>query len=876
MNSARTLMAIFLASIVGVSCGGDGDSPAATGGGAGQSGAGSSSRFSVSGAASVGSGLISDSDTNDPTAFFASNDSSSQAQAGPNPGMVLGFLSSGAHGPAGSRFAGRGDEFDYYKVSLAAGQGVSVQMAAWNPSAPGAVDFDIFLFDMDLNLLQSAEDVSAVESLVVQASADYYVVLRALSGAGNYTLRISSGESSSFSAGSGLSRFDDFVPGDAVVVYEPPQLARSAMASRVDNTVLGGAETPAAVLLRSGPSLAATARSASKPAAEWPGKPRSAAMQAKVDTIRKIKVLRANTSVRYAEPNYRAYASAVPNDEFYQYQWHYPKIQLPQAWDITEGANAGEPVIVAVVDTGVVLQHPDLVGQTVPGYDFVSDLTYSRDGDGIDSDPTDEGTSATPGLSSWHGTHVSATVAAKSNDGSGVAGVAPLARVMPLRALGMEGGSSYDIAQAIRFAAGLTNDSNTQPAKRADIINLSLGGDTHSEVIAEAILAAQNAGVVVVAAAGNDGSNAPMYPASLPGVISVSASTLGDELAPYSNFGINIDISAPGGHTGEDLNSDGQVDGVLSAVLRESDGDFFYAYRFLEGTSMAAPHVAGVLALMKAANPALTPAQIEALLLAGEMTDDFGPAGRDDSFGHGVVNAYKSVLAAQSVSGSTEPGVPQLLSSRSRFDFGKVTDLLALRLESSGGDITGINLLSGANWLQISDGVAETGGVEYVVSVDRAALSEGIHRSTITVESSVATLELAVTVDTTTIRLQSDAGRVYFLLFNTAGDEVIAQFSSDVSQGEYNFNFDSVPAGSYYLVAGSDQDNDSYICGAGEACGGWPVLSRLDDFEVTGSRSDVEFLVGHQSSLSNSQSNAARPARGYAIDKSVAIAGKQP
>ncbi len=873
MNNFRPLLAVFFSSLMAVSCGGGSDGPAATGAGVGQAGA-ERTGFSVSGLATVGSGLISDSDTNDPYAYFSANDTAADAQPGPNPGIVLGYLSAVPYGPTGSRFANQADTFDTYKVSLAAGQRVAVQMAGWDPGAPGAVNINLFLFDMDKELRQVSESIEAVDALVVQTTGEYYVVLGALAGASNYTLRISSGESAAFATTRGLSRLDDFIPGDAVVAYAPQGTARNAMASSPNSSVLGGRDTSAAVLVRSAAASAFSARSAVKHVDEWSGLPRSAAMQAKIDTIATINALRADATVRYAEPNYRAYDLAIPNDELYPYQWHYPKIKLPQAWDITEGASGGEPVIVAVVDTGVILQHPDMLGQTVPGFDFVSDPAYSRDGDGIDSDPTDQGTSATPGLSSWHGTHVSATVAARSNDGSGVAGVAPLARVMPLRALGLEGGSSYDIAQAIRFAAGLANDSTTFPAKRADIINLSLGGATRSAVIAEAVLAVQNAGVVVVAAAGNDGSNAPMYPASLPGVISVSATTLGDERAPYSNYGVNIDISAPGGNTAEDLNADGHVDGVLSAVLKESGGEYQVAYKFLQGTSMAAPHVAGVLALMKAANPTLTAGQINTLLLSGEMTDDLGPVGRDDHFGQGVINAYKSVLAAQSLSGITTPDVPRLISSRDRFDFGKITDQLTLRLESSGGEVTVSAVASAASWLHIATAVSSNGGLEFVVSVDRGALSEGVHRTTLTVDSSAGQLQLAVTVDTTTIVLESDAGQIYFLLFTTAGDEVVAQFSAAVEQEAYSFNFDGVPAGSYYLVAGSDQDNDGYICGAGEACGGWPVLSQLDEFEIVAGRSDVAFLVGHQSSLGESLSRTGWASRGYAVDKAALFAGK--
>ena len=193
--------------------------------------------------------------------------------------------------------------------------------------------------------------------------------------------------------------------------------------------------------------------------------------------------MRGRSDVASAELNTILQPARVPSDPLYTLQWHYPMIRLPQAWDSTIGSPS---VVIAVVDTGVVLTHPDLQGQLVAGYDFISSASRARDGDGIDPDPSDPGDLALgTGASSFHGTHVAGTIGAASDRPTGeigVAGVAWGARVMPIRVLGLQGGTNYDVLQGVRYAAGLPNDSGTVPAQPADVINLSLSGGGFSQV----------------------------------------------------------------------------------------------------------------------------------------------------------------------------------------------------------------------------------------------------------------------------------------------------------------------------------------------------------------------------------------------------------
>jgi serine protease len=330
--------------------------------------------------------------------------------------------------------------------------------------------------------------------------------------------------------------------------------------------------------------------------------------------------LETDTAVQYADPVRRAYAQRVPNDPDFSQQWALTDplggIDAPAAWDLQIG-DATQTV--AVIYTGIT-SHPDLAGKILPGYDFISDPKSANDGDGRDSDPSDPGdhrgdNECGPGVpgeaSSWHGTFVSGLIAADTNNGVGIAGINWNAKILPVRVLGKCGGTFDDIAAGILWAAGLPVAGAPPNANPARVINMSLGGRSDCpQAVQDAVNAVMAQGVVVAVAAGNDAINVQQFaPASCSGVISVGSSTRQGDRASYSNYGVRVDISAPGG--------DGvESDWIMSLTNLGQTGPSFPSYGIGIGTSFAAPQVAGVASLMLARNANLTPGQVLGIMSA--------------------------------------------------------------------------------------------------------------------------------------------------------------------------------------------------------------------------------------------------------------------
>lgn len=382
-----------------------------------------------------------------------------------------------------------------------------------------------------------------------------------------------------------------YVAGELLVTYEEQVSARFANAANEE----AGADVETEL-----PQIDAAALSFPDVKQKGDRKAREEALKGKKQD------LEADPNVESVSYNYLLQAQT--NDEYYVDQWGIPKIRAPQAWPSSMGLN----VQIAIVDDGLENNHPDLAGGVIFEHDYVEDDAVAQ--------PTDS-----------HGTHVAGIAAARTNNGIGVAGTAPRAQLMDYKVVGPSGATFADMAQAITDAA----DAG------ADVINISVGASVGAPVLENAVNYAWNKGAVLTASAGNsfEAGNPPNFPSGYAKVIAVGAITKANTRSNFSRVGPDVDVVAPGGSTAPGAPEAGNI---LSTVP-----DFFglcasipaWCYEFKAGTSMASPHVAGIAALLK--SQGLSKTQIRQRI-EGWVTD-LGPTGRDNEYGHGLVNAQAAV-----------------------------------------------------------------------------------------------------------------------------------------------------------------------------------------------------------------------------------------
>ncbi len=547
-----------------------------------------------------------DSDTYNTGTGSSGNNTLATAQPIANPVTLSGYVNTAGEGEAGASLTS-GDEDDIFQIEALGGEVINLVMPASYPA-----DLDLYLYDSAQNLIDYSIGDSRFESIQLPASAGtYYIDVRTHdTGASTYDLTIGHNQPLSTTALSAAQ--STFVIGHLIVQQasdEPDisDLLDGFVASQQWRSASG------VTSLYTNANMLGDA---------------SSGLANQASTLRMVKTITNDSRVIYAEPNFIRQHMANPFTD----QWHSNGLNSPVALSAAVNTVASENnnVTVAVIDTGIWQSHPDLQIAITEQYDFISDASNAGDGDGIDEAATDPGDgrdnnqcpNSSSATSSFHGTQIAGVIGGYDQGAS--TNSLPIT-LMNLRALGCYGGYDFDVANAIRYAAGLENSAN-KIIEPADIINLSLGAAGYSTTLQQAIAQARHNDVIIIAAAGNEASADAYYPAAYDDVIAVSATNAQEDLASYSNFGSAIDISAPGG--------DDQA--TLSAVI--NNAEILADTKMYQGTSIAAAHISGVAALMKSAHADLTPYDLDTLIISGEISHDFGSSGRDDDFGYGLID----------------------------------------------------------------------------------------------------------------------------------------------------------------------------------------------------------------------------------------------
>jgi serine protease len=573
-------------------------------------------------------------------------------------------------------------------------------------------------------------------------------------------------------------------------------------------------------------------------------------------TIEVVEELNQRADVLYAQPNFIYHPTRIPDDPGYELQWHYEALKLPAAWDITVGSSS---TVVAVIDTGILFdsddpgrQHPDLDGKVLPGFDFITDTDISVDGNGRDDNAFDNGDEP-GGQSSYHGSHVAGTIAAATNNASGVAGVDWSARILPIRALGAGGGTSGDIQDGVLWAAGFDVAGVPANPNPADVINMSLGGSAPCNPLEQQVYdAVVDKGVIVVVAAGNENQNAAnVSPASCAGVITVGATDRFGDRAPYSNFGNRVDVMGPGGDQ-----STVAEDGVLSLGFGDAQQEFGFV--FLQGTSMACPHIAGVVSLMKGLRPDLTAQQAVSVLrnTAIPMSAAECNSNLASDCGAGFVDAAAALAAVES---GELPATGPLAFDPDPLDFGTVNEQVTLRITNTTASSVSWSLRGFDVWAtnpgSLPDGTvyvpanAVTSGT-LSVSGD-TVMTVGLDRSKIATDGPYS-VELIFDVNGEEQRLLARLSKgsgigpsgptaVVAFVEDAAGEPQIV--ASQSSGGFFaNYRLETVP-GENMVVAWSDQNNNDDV-DDGDYFGIYPVVMVAEGQSVKGIDIPFQPLVG--------------------------------
>ncbi|SFR52763.1 serine protease [Marinobacter daqiaonensis] len=784
------------------------------------------------------------------------NDSPETAQLLPVPAVVSGYLSA-SPGTYDNGLVFPDDGLDYYHAPLEPDDNVFLQVFPATDGSPENIGLSVTIDGQEL----------CQNGVCTQAEGYGMSLPRSLAeGDSEIRIAVTGGEPVRYvltlAPLGGVLSSNAAWPEPALAVNEAIVTMDQVTVQSSSATALG--QRPDVQVLRSiGPRTLHLRRPETAMAQSASGSAESDPRQATVDWIRE---LRAETGA-VVEPNYLFRllatdpASNVPGYSNPDNRWNLDMIRMAEAWGLTVNSGAGTGVGVAVMDTGLFSPTPGSYGPwhddldtNVIGQSQVEQLDFvSRDYD-VDSSPgrdVNPATPPTPGsaMTSFHGTHVGGIIAAEDNT-SGTVGVADDSTLFPYRVLGVNKDTGEDGSGTV---ADLVDAINAAVARNdIDVINLSLGGLPDLNSLKQATDAALAQGILVVAAGGNSGNASAVYPAANRGVVGVGAVSLSGALASYSNFGQSVDLVAPGGDVGSG------ADGIYNAWCDVAGSDaicgadnvdsWSSGYAYLAGTSMAAPHVTGVYALMhrlaEGSGVPMAQDRFRALMIDGRLTTTVDPLLNYDLAVHGagLLDAYLSLEAT--LSGD----FPTVVSAHPRVLFldADARDVpVALEIlsptVSSGLDITGT--VSVPDWITVTDAngnalaASQSLPSGLTLSVNESALPSGRLATglvTIPYGTDNRVLNIPVTVQVPDDTVDRAAGRHYVLLIDIddSGDDNSRQLVSTVQSGQYPFSFNDVEPGQYLLVAGTDLDNNGIICENGEACAEYPVTGSPQPISV--------------------------------------------
>ena len=788
--------------------------------------------FFVTGIVSVTGDAVLDSDTNNPNNEFQRNNIEgddypieSVAQAIESISTVIGYAHRAGSGPAGVTFK-EGDTNDFYIVDAVKGQRFTLTIGD-----PNRGDLDFYLWNDSLDIVASSlSGSSATEVVVVPEDGRYFLNVYTASGASVYEITTDfEGE---------VTASAELRPGEAIVKMKSDTFtsrsrrvsAFGEIASQYGLTV-AAQSTDISGLLKADDVIAQMKSSADfamlNAYATREGRERAA-------TELMIKQLQSDPRVATAQPNYIYRRHATTNDPRLEEMWQLELVNVPVAWDTT----TGDPgVVIAILDAGNLSAHPELVDKSADGYDFIS-YSDNSDGDGIDPDPEDSMplTDSCSGRSTfYHGAHVAGTAAASGNNEEGIVGVSYNAELMHIRVLdGDCGGTTYDVAQGVLYAIGAENDSGEVPERPADIVNMSLGAGGYDPFLESVLQEADERGVIVVASSGNDGASSVSYPARHATTIAVGSVGFDGEVTSYSNRGENLDVVAPGGGNGA---------GILS--LHKSTEGFTYIEG--NGTSMAAPHAAGIFALVKSLHPDVTPERIRSYIEAGVITQDMDDEGFDTLSGYGLLDAEKAInVALDDAAGTFRFPARFVLSDNNLFFTDVMTAEVAI---TNAGEIPAevTEATFSESWLTLArlDDVNESELGRWSITVNSEGLEAGFYSSDVRFVGTdeegaevAATLKVKLRVGKDGV---GDIGVVSVVLLSADSLTEVSRTVTTKADG-YSYRIGVSEAGAYKIAAGADIDFNKEVCSAGEVCG-YVLEGSEDRLTLDEARSDLDIVV---------------------------------